>query len=201
MIKSIVFDLGNVLISYDPETYMNSFELESALKDEVYKAIFKSKHWLELDKGTITEKEAIGFFCEEIPQAEEYIKKVMSGWKDMLLPIPETVELLKELKNKGYKLFVLSNYHKDAFEKTSSENEFFTLLDGSVVSYEVKCLKPEKKIYEHLLSAYDLKPEETLFIDDMEANVRGAQEVGIQGVLFQGVEQLRTYLEEIKVLL
>lgn len=199
MIKNLVFDIGNVLISFHPESYLDSFGFDIELQKQIFQVVFESIYWQELDRGTITEEEAIECFCKEAPKAEKHIKNVMSGWKDILHPIPETIELLKELKRKGYKLFALSNYHKYAFEKTYSENDFFSLFDGKVISYEVKFIKPERQIYEYLLKTYDLRPEETLFIDDMEANIRGAEQVGMHTILFQGAEKLNEYLKQINI--
>lgn len=200
MIKNLVFDIGNVLISFQPEVYLDSFDFYPALRKHIFQTVFKSRYWEELDRGTITEEEALKCFCREAPEVEMHIKRVLEGWKDILRPIPGTIELLTELKNKGYKLFVLSNYHKAAFERTFSENDFFSLLDGKVISYEVKRVKPEREIYEHLLKVYGLKSGETLFIDDMEVNIRGAEQVGFHTILFQGADKLKADLKAINIL-
>lgn len=200
MIKNIVFDIGNVLISFKPREYLNSFPFEEDIREAIFNSVFKSKFWPELDRGTVTEEEAIKLFCEEAPELEQHIKKVMATWMDILLPIPETIEILKRLKDKGFKLFALSNYHKAAFERTFSENEFFRLLDGKVISYEVQCIKPEREIYEKLLATYDLRADETLFIDDMAENIEGAKTIGIRTHLFKDAIGFEEYLEEIKLL-
>ncbi|WP_163192513.1 HAD family hydrolase [Clostridium thermarum] len=200
MIKNIVFDLGNVLISFNPNEYLDTFDFDNNIKEAVFKGIFKSKYWPELDRGTVTEEEALECFCKDAPEVAEEIRAVMASWKDILLPIPETIGILRELKEKGYKLFALSNYHRAAFEKTSSENEFFQLFDGKVISYEIQTIKPEKEIYEHLLKIYNLKAEETLFIDDMVENIEGAKRLGINTHIFKGPEGLRAYLRELKIL-
>lgn len=200
MIKNIVFDLGNVLITFRPDKYMESFNFEKSLGEKVFQSIFKSKYWLELDKGTITEEEAAELFCKAGEETKKEIKRVMNSWKDMLQPIPETIEILKELKQKGYKIYVLSNYHKSAFEKTSMENEFFKLLDGRVISYEINCIKPDREIYDKLLKNYNLEAGETLFIDDMEENILGAEKLGIQTILFKDAVRLREKLRELNVM-
>jgi HAD superfamily hydrolase (TIGR01509 family) len=200
IIKNIVFDLGNVLISFKPDKYMESFNFEKSIRDRVFESVFKSKYWLELDKGTLTEEEASELFCKSGQETKEEIKRVMSSWKDMLQPIPETIEILKELKQMGYRIYVLSNYHKNAFEKTSMENEFFKLLNGRIISYEVNCIKPEKEIYDKLLKAFNLEAGETLFIDDMNENIQGAENLGIQTILFKDAVQLRGRLMELNVI-
>jgi epoxide hydrolase-like predicted phosphatase len=197
MIKNVVFDLGNVLITFRPDEYMESLNFEKSIGDRVFQSIFKSKYWLELDKGNITEEEAVELFCGAGEETREEIRRVMSSWKDMLKPIPETIEILKELKEMGYKIYILSNYHKSAFEKTSMENEFFKLVDGRVISYEINCIKPEREIYDKLLKAYNLEADETLFIDDMKENIQGAEKLGIQTILFKDAAQLREELREL----
>lgn len=200
MIRNIVFDIGNVLIYFRPQEYMDNFGFEQSVKYNVYNCIFKSKYWLELDRGTLSEEEAVELFCKEAPNVEKEIRKVMEAWKDILLPIPETIALIKELKQKGYKVFVLSNYHKKAFEKIYSENEFFKLLDGKVISYEVNYIKPEREIYDYFLNTYDLKPEETLFIDDTYENIEGAAKLGINTILFDGIDKLKENLKELNII-
>jgi epoxide hydrolase-like predicted phosphatase len=197
MIKNVVFDLGNVLITFRPDEYMESLNFKKSIGDRVFQSVFKSKYWLELDKGNITEEEAVELFCKSGEETREEIKRVMSSWKDMLKPIPETIEILKELKEMGYKIYILSNYHKSAFEKTSMENEFFKLVDGRVISYEINCIKPEREIYDKLLKAYNLEADETLFIDDMKENIQGAEKLGIQTILFKDAAQLREELREL----
>jgi putative hydrolase of the HAD superfamily len=200
MIKNIVFDIGNVLISFKPKEYVDSFDFEPTIREVVFESIFKSEYWPRLDRGTTTEEEAVEFSCKAAPQADCEIRQVMAGWKDMLLPIPETIEILMELKAKGYKIFALSNYHKAAFERTFAENEFFKTLDGMVISYELGIIKPEREIYEHLLNKYALKPQETLFIDDMPENIQGAESTGINTFLFDNPIGLKNYFKKIGVL-
>ncbi|MDP4091046.1 MAG: HAD family phosphatase [Bacillota bacterium] len=200
MIKNIVFDIGNVLVAFKPGEYVKSFGFEKSVEDKVLEAIFKSRHWPELDRGVLTEEEAVELFIKEAEELDLEIRNVMKSWKDMLIPIPDTIEILRELKNKGYKVYVLSNYHEKAFEKISIENDFLSLLDGEIVSCRLKYIKPEREIYEYLLSNYCLKPEETLFIDDVIENIEGAEVHGIKTVLFQGSAELRKYLYENNIL-
>ena len=200
MIKNIIFDLGNVLISYQPEEYLKKFNLDEGQRQAVMQGVFKSKYWAELDRGTITEQDAVDKFCEYTPQAENAIRKVMVHWMDMLTPIPETIEILKELKAAGLHTFALSNYHEAAFMRTVSENDFFSLFDGKAISYQIKLIKPQREIYEYILSKYGLKPEECLFIDDMPENIEGAKILGINTLLYKNPVQLRKYLSDSNIL-
>ncbi|MDF2540491.1 MAG: family phosphatase [Herbinix sp.] len=194
MIKNIIFDIGNVLVSYRPVDYMKQLDFEEEERNAILEAIFQSKYWLELDRGTLTQEEAVDKFCELAPSKEQGIKKVMEHWMDMLVPMPETIAIFKELKARGYKLFVLSNYHKAAYARIVSENDFFTLLDGKTISYEVNLIKPEKEIYERIIEDHNLLAEETLFIDDTKANIEGARLCNIRTYLFESPELFKEYL-------
>jgi FMN phosphatase YigB (HAD superfamily) len=200
MIKNIIFDIGNVLVAYRPEEYLDRFGFDENVRKAVLHGIFHNKNWEELDRGTIDEAEAIRRFCEEAPEVEAEIRKVMENWKELLIPLPETIEILRELKEKEYKVFALSNYHKAAFAKILAENDFFSLLDGRVISYEIHLVKPEKEIYEYILNKYQLKPEESLFVDDMQRNLDGASLCGIHTHLFDTPLRFKEYLKEHKLL-
>jgi FMN phosphatase YigB (HAD superfamily) len=200
MIKNIVFDIGNVLLYFKPEEYLDSFKFDETIKEKVFQSIFKSKHWVELDRGTLTENEAIDFFCKTSPELQQEIKKVMQDWIGILKPNLETVKILREIKEKNYRMFLLSNFHKSAFEKVSCENEFFNIFDGKIISYEINLIKPEEAIYNRLLKTYDLKAEETLFIDDMKENIETAEKLGIHTILFKDAGSLKDALTEKRLL-
>lgn len=194
MIKNIVFDLGNVLIRFEPRKYLLNF-CEGEVLERVYKVIFESHEWRMLDRGTITEEEAIERFCRVSEEDSHIIKKAMNNWHDILVPIDDTVKILKKLKEKGFKLYVLSNYHKKAFEWTIKKNEFFNLFDGMVISCDINFIKPERQIYEHLLNKFNLDPKETIFIDDLDENLEGAKELGINTIKFNDARRL---IEDLK---
>lgn len=200
MIKNVVFDIGNVLINFKPFEFLRERFADEAVVQTVYKTIFESKEWPELDRGTITEEEATENFCRYCSEYEAEIREVMREWHSMLTPIEATVDIFKELKQKGYKIYVLSNYHMKAFESTYNNNEFFKLADGMVVSHKINMLKPEPEIYDFLLKEYSLIAEETLFIDDTLANIEGANKAGIKTIFFKTAEALRKDLKVLELL-
>jgi putative hydrolase of the HAD superfamily len=200
MIKNIVFDIGNVLINFKPVEFLRERFQDEAVVEAVYKTIFQSKEWPNLDRGTITEEEATENFCRYCSEYENEIREAMRDWHSILTPIEATVDIFKELKQKEYKIYVLSNYHMKAFESTYNNNEFFKLADGMVVSYKINMLKPEPEIYDYLLKEYSLKAKETLFIDDTLVNVEGANKAGIKTICFTSAEALREELESLELL-
>lgn len=185
MIKNVVFDIGNVLIKFRPLEFLKGKYKDKKLVQELYKLIFKSDEWIMLDRGTITEEDAEDNFCKRSPQNQAYIKEVIRDWHAMHVPIEGTVEILKMLKKSGYRIYLLSNYHKKAFKIVQERFEFLKRVDGKIISSEVKLLKPEEEIYNLLLKTYNLKPKETIFIDDTLVNIQMARELDINGICFK----------------
>jgi putative hydrolase of the HAD superfamily len=198
MIKNIIFDLGNVLLNFDPIEYVKSKVIEDKV-EEIYKSIFKSEEWPMLDRGTITEEEARTNIINRKIENTDFINSVFENWYDILNPIETSVEVLKKLKEKGYKIFYLSNFHFAAFEYVTKKHDFFELFDGGVVSYKEKLLKPEKEIYEKILDKYELVPSETVFIDDMQVNVEAAMKLGIKGIILDDPQNLKLELKKLEV--
>lgn len=198
MIKNIVFDIGNVLVSFTPEEFVSSKINDKMISQRVYNCIFKGEDWLKLDRGTKTEEEAVRDFCQREAEISEHIQNVMKDWYQMLLPMDETVEILNKLKEKGYKLYYLSNYQVAAFDYIS-KYDFFDTFDGGILSCNVKLLKPEKEIYEKLTEVYGIKPEESVFIDDTLVNVEAADKLGFSTVNFKGCADLKAKLTEFGV--
>jgi len=200
MIKNIVFDLGNVLLSFKPLEHLRNKVADEGKIEQLHKEIFSSEEWLMLDRGVITEEEAIDRLCNRNPHNSELIKLCMDNWYEILTPIEETVEILKEVKARGYNTFVLSNFHLLAYEDVIKRCDFFKYFDGGIISYKENLLKPESEIYEKLILKYDINPGETIFIDDTKVNLEGAEKLGLETILFTNSIELRENLIEYNVL-
>ncbi|MGN1029088.1 HAD family phosphatase [uncultured Clostridium sp.] len=198
MYKNIIFDLGNVLLDFNPRDYLKNKISDDKLED-VFKAVFTSEEWIMLDRGTITEKEAINNIISRNSTYINEINLAFESWYDILKPIEESINILMSLKKNGYKIYYLSNFHQLAFEEVTKKNSFFELFDGGVVSYEEKLIKPEEDIYKLVLDRYKLNPSETIFIDDTKVNVDAANSIGIKGILFKDSEKLREELNSLEV--
>jgi len=198
MIKNIVFDLGMVLIKFNPKEFLKINNYEK--KDEIMEYIFGHEDWLKLDRGTLTEKELAKKLDENGNLTYDEVMEIMKIRKDIMVPFDFNKEIPKELKEKGYNLYILSNFPKVPFEEIRERDEFFRYFDGAVVSAYVKHLKPEKAIYKELLRNYSLNPEETLFIDDQLDNIMSAKELGISGIHLKTPESLKEKLKELGLL-
>lgn len=191
---NFIFDIGNVLIDFKPKLFLHKLFENSAYEDKINDIVFKSREWVRLDEGTITPKEACSVFCMREPEYREQITKTMEKLPEMLTRIPETTELLPKIKAAGHSLFYLSNYHKELSSYIQKQYSFFDLFDGGVFSCDVHLLKPSSEIYRYFLSKYGLDPHDCVFFDDVEENVRGAENAGIKGILFTDAQQIREFI-------
>ena len=194
-IKNIVFDLGRVLIKFEPKEYIEQ-NVPEEKREDFYNGIFGSTEWLMLDRGTLSYEDAKKIFKERVPGADKQIDRLFDvDLFEILQPIEENVKLLPKLKEK-YNLYILSNFHQPAFEHIFKKFEFFRLFDGHTVSCYYYLLKPEKEIYDTLIDKFNLIPEETVFIDDTKVNIDACEKEGIRGIRLPDYTELKQKLEE-----
>lgn len=194
--RNIIFDLGNVLITFDPLDFLTHLLNDGEKARLCHSLIIQSPEWRELDRGQISVEQAKSIFIKRQPALREAVELFFQHWLSMFQPIPETVSLVDELRMEGYRLYVLSNIIRESYEDLRERLTFWDRFEGIVVSYALKTAKPEPAIYRYLLDHYRLRPEECLFIDDMEANVAGARAVGIPAARFDSAGDLRKMLQE-----
>ena len=195
MIRNVIFDLGNVLISFRPAEYLDTKEYPEEIKATILNDIFHAGEWSQLDNGDITVAEAISSIAERSSLTKEEIAHIFNLRTDLMVPLNQNVDLLPELKKNGYRLYFLSNFPVDIFHEIKSGYYFFNYFDGGVISAEVRFSKPDSRIYEILLEKYSLIPEECLFIDDLEINVKSARLIGMKGLVTHGSHEIS---EEVK---
>lgn len=196
-IKNIVFDLGNVLISFNPEEYLIRKDYSRHIRETIMKDIFLSQEWKSLDNGDITTSEAIDSITLKSSLTRDEINVVFNFRTEIMFPLDQNVRLLPGLKQQGFKLYYLSNFPLDTFEEIRNGYFFFRHFEGGVISSEVKLSKPDIRIYELLLSQYSLLPSESLFIDDLEVNVKAAMAVGMNGLTTFGEADISAMLAEV----
>ncbi len=196
MIKNIIFDVGKVLVSYDPDGYMESLGFDEETRAAVNGAMFNNKLWDVSDQGLYSIAECLDKFIAEAPAYETQIRQAHATVGKAIELYPYAMDWLKALKERGYKLYVLSNYSEHMMNQTKEKLKFLSLVDGAVFSYECKLMKPSGKMYEHLCQKYSLNCSECVFVDDRLENVEGAQRSGIVAVHFKDYEQGKEALEE-----
>lgn len=190
-LKAIVFDVGNVLIAFNPTAWLLKTYDDMETIKVLYQEVFSSEEWKKLDKGVLTPEEAVASVVARIPAYEKEVQRILFHWESFLIEeMPISVRFLKQFKAMGYELYALSNYPQRGFENTALFYPFFDLFDDKVVSYAHEEMKPEEEIYKILLKTYDLRPEECLFIDDTLANVETARALGMKALHFFHDNQL-----------
>ena len=195
-IRYLVFDLGRVLMHYEPEVIAAQFAAEEdvPLLSEV---IFRSAVWDGLDHGTLTQEEALQLACRRLPaRLHEVAAQILCNWIYHLPPIEGMAALLTELRDGGIPLFLLSNISVH-FAEHAAEFPVLSLFRRCIFSGPCRMKKPNSDIFLHLLKVCDIPAEETLFIDDTAENIAAAERLGIRGYLFDGsAAKLRAFLAE-----
>lgn len=199
MIKNIIFDIGNVLLNFQPEEFLTQYYSKEVMGD-LMTIIFASDEWVELDLGTMMIDDVIQSLTLKHPHYHDEIEFVLRKWTEMLTPINEHVHIAYALKNAGYHLYLLSNFHYEAIQSMFDQYDFFHIFEGGVISAYEQAVKPEEKIYHILLERYHLSPQECLFIDDSLANILTAKRLGIQGIHLPYNSSLMTEIKNIGLL-
>ena len=197
MIRNIVFDIGNVLVAFRWQEYFAEFGYPQDIYDRLCKATALNPVWSEYDRGVWTEEEVLQGFIAADPELEPVIRETLGSLEGLLVLYDYAVEWVKELKAKGYKVYYLSNYSWPAIRDCAKELEFLPYMDGGILSFLEKVIKPDAAIYHLLMNRYGLKPEECVFLDDTEKNIIGAQAAGMNGIIFKNKEQA---IEELRKL-
>jgi putative hydrolase of the HAD superfamily len=197
MIKNIIFDLGNVLISFIPSEYLKKKNYPENIRNTILNDIFRSNEWKMLDNGDITLGEAIEELTMKSTLKREEIALVFKMRTEIMFPLDNNVRLLPALKKRGFSLYYLSNFPLDIFEEIKNDYFFFRYFDGGIISAEVKLSKPDVRIFSFLLNKYSLNPEESFFIDDNEENVRSAGKLKIKGLATFGSENISEMIEKV----
>ncbi len=201
MIKNIIFDLGNVLLNYKPMEFLLQFTKDQERINSFISKVSFSRTWFELDRGTLSLKKAREILSSRYPEELDLLVPYFEHWLEILTPIQGRIEILEPLKKKGYKLFILSNFIEEAFHHVIEQYNFFSLFDGRVISYEEKVIKPEKAIYDILVSRYNLIPQECVFLDDHSSFLKPAKQLGMSTILVHQNTDLQVEFRKIDIFL
>lgn len=195
MIKNVVFDIGNVLVSFSWRDVMNECGVKEEHIERVANATVRSPYWNELDRGLLPENEILEQFVKNDPELEDEIRVFFAHVTDSMPPFDYSEKWLASLRKRGYKVYLLSNFSDYNFNVNVPRYTFLNETDGKVISYIYKTVKPERKIYKTLLDKYSLKAEECVFIDDRDDNIAAAKELGFEGIVFKSYEDANEKLQ------
>ena len=190
MIRNVLFDMGNVLIYFNRQVFLDRLNICEDDKLMLMREVFLSVEWVQMDRGTLTEPEAEVQMCRRLPQhLHDAVHSLVSLWDEPMMPIAGMAELVEELKQAGYGIYLLSNasLRQHEYWERIPGWQFF---DGKIISADEKVMKPHPDYYLRALERFHLIPQECIFIDDVSANIEGAMYCGIPGIVFHGDVQL-----------
>ncbi|MGX8706075.1 MAG: HAD family hydrolase [bacterium] len=195
--RNIIFDMGGVLLRFDPEHFLAREALSDADRALLMAAVFRAPEWPMLDSGALDEADMEPIALSKLPERLHAVAhRLIFDWEEPIEPIPGMAELVAECKNRGYSVYLLSNASRrqpEYWPKIPGSEHF----DGGVVSAFERQVKPNPEIYHTLLNRFHLSPADCLFIDDMQRNVDAAIAVGMCAVRFTGdVQAIRKAIFE-----
>ncbi len=191
---NIVFDFGGVIFTWNSKELVTKYFKGQELCERVHQAVFAHPDWAEVDRGTMTLAQVTENSAKRTGLPVEEIARLTYGAAEALVPIPESIELVKRLKQRHIPVYALSNMGVDHMQYLRNSYDFFGLFDRLIISSEVKMIKPEPQIYRYLLDSCQLDPRETVFFDDYPANIEAASRFGIQAIRFTSSAQCEAEL-------
>lgn len=196
MIKTIVFDIGNVLMDWHFKKYVRELWKDDFLVKKVVGAIYGTGYWDELDYGVDSE-EVFSRMIGTEPDYEREIRLTLDHVGECMDKKEYAIPWIRELKDRGFRVMYLSNYSEFVMEAKPEVLDFLPLMDGGVFSCYVGMIKPDSAIYTSLFRKYDLIPEECVFIDDKPENVQAAKALGMAGIVFLSYDQAKGDLDRL----
>lgn len=199
MLRQVIFDFGQVLVHFKKEYMIAPYVKDAKDVELLWEVLFDRLYWDALDAGTITDEQVMVAACQRLPaRLHEVARTVYENWIYNLPEIDGMRALIRRIKERyGVRVFVISNISR-YFAAHADEIPVLAEAEGCVFSAVCGFVKPSAEIFAHLCHTYSLRPEECLFVDDSEKNVRGAEAFGIRGYLFDGdATALSTYLDEV----
>ena len=186
MVKNVVLDMGNVLLDFNPEVSLNLYCSSEEEKELIRRELFHGPEWKLGDKGEIKDKDRFDLVKPRVPvKHHEALRNCADNWTICMTPLEGAREFCERIKELGLGIYVLSNA-SDAFYEYFPKFLPLDFFNGVFVSSNYLMLKPDVEIYKRFLKEYDLKPEECLFVDDMEVNVEAAKQAGMNAFRFNG---------------
>jgi putative hydrolase of the HAD superfamily len=196
MVKNVIFDLGGVVIEWNPDRILAGYYADPEMRTTMKTALFQHPDWLQLDRGTLNEADLLVRAAERTGRPAAELSGLLQAVRESLHTKSETVTLLEKLTARGVPLYCLSNMSSDIFAYLRERHSFWGVFRGIVISGDIQMIKPERQIFEFLLQRYGLVAEQTVFVDDNAPNIEAARELGIHPVWFKSAQQCEIELEK-----
>ena len=196
MISTVVFDIGMVLVYFRWRELFAELGFEGEKFEKIAQATVHNPWWNEFDKGGMTIEEIVEKYAESAPEYKEDIAKIYNHKDEFIVLYEYTIPWIRDLKERGYKVYILSNWSEPVYEANKNTHlRFLKEVDGEIMSYRERMIKPDREIYELLCNRFNINPSEAVFLDDNAANVKGAKEFGLHAIHFKNYEQAKEELE------
>ena len=189
MIKNIVFDMGQVLIRFDTDVFMDRLGVAPQDKELLRREVFQSVEWSRMDRGSLTDEEAAAIIRARVPERlGEAVYKLVTFWDRPILEIPGMYELVEELKTNGYKIYLLSNasLRQHEYWPRIPCSRFF---DGTLISSDVKLVKPQPEIFLTAAQRLNADPQDCYIIEDSYNGIRAAHSAGAHPIMVPDILQ------------
>lgn len=197
MIQNIVFDIGNVLVDFCWKDHIAGYGFTGETAERLGKAMMLSPVWNELDRGVWTNEELLDGFIANDPALEQEIRTVFSDLSTLVRERSGSLNWICSLKDEGYRVYYLSNFSERVKSEAANQLSFLEEMNGGIMSCTVHLIKPDPAIYERLFKWYELKPEESVFLDDSPANIAAAKQLGMHSILVESQEQAMKDLQKL----
>jgi putative hydrolase of the HAD superfamily len=193
-VRNVIFDLGGVVLEWNVDSILEGFYADPDARLTMKRALFHHPDWQELDRGTLTEPEALANLEQRTGRPRAELSRLFEVTRHSLRPKADTVALLEHLAQRRVPVYCLSNMPAATFAFLRERHAFWPAFRGIVISGEIKMMKPEREIFEYLLRRFDLHANDTKFVDDHLPNVLAAQTLGLHTVLFRDARQCEAEL-------
>jgi putative hydrolase of the HAD superfamily len=195
--RNVIFDLGGVVLEWNPDAILEGYYTDPQERAAMKTALFKHPDWLQMDRGTLTESEALARLQQRTGRPVAELSGLFDAVRGSLRPKADTLALLKSLARRDVPLYCLSNMPASTFAYLREQHAFWNVFKGIVISGEIKMAKPEREIFEYLLRRYALAAADTVFVDDHAPNIEAAEKVGLHTVWFRDARQCALELEQL----
>ncbi len=182
--KSIIFDLGAVMVDWNPQAIAEDYSSDTNIQRSIIHQLFNHSRWIDFDSGLISEEELIRQSSAAMDLSKTDLMRLMQSAKESLHAKQDMIALLQLAKHHDLKTYCLSNLSHEWFSYLTGRYDFFKLFDGKVISAQEGMGKPNLDIYQRLINRYKIDPTNTLFIDDRADNTQAAQTFKIKTITF-----------------
>jgi putative hydrolase of the HAD superfamily len=197
VVRNVIFDLGGVVVDWNPDHIVARVQPVPELRSALKEALFGHADWRLFDRGTLSEPELIERLQLRLGASLREVEAILDAVRNSLVEKPETLKLIRALQEKGTPLYCLSNMPASIYTHLRQRHSFWDAFSGIVISGQVQMMKPEPEVFLHLLAAFNLRAQESVFIDDLRANIESAKQVGLHAIWFKDAAQCRRELQQI----